>query len=124
VRAHLSVVSRALGLLPPPGSVYTNVSNEQGLIESTTHLKSLGFFGRNVIHPNQIAPVNQIFTPQPEEIQAAEELFTEVARQATQGATAFVRTDGSFIDPALVRNARRTIDVSEQIQSSTAPKGA
>ncbi|MEZ7822381.1 MAG: CoA ester lyase [Candidatus Nanopelagicales bacterium] len=115
VRVQLTIAARAAHLPRPPASVFTNVTDIDGLIASTQHLKSLGFFGRSVIHPNQIAPVNRIFSPTRAEIDAAHELLQEVTKKRSENRVAFLRSDGSFIDPALIRQAHTILDLEQQL---------
>jgi citrate lyase subunit beta/citryl-CoA lyase len=115
VRVQLTIAARAAHLARPPASVFTNVTDIDGLIASTQHLKSLGFFGRSVIHPNQIAPVNRIFSPTRAEIDAAHQLLQEVTKQRSENRVAFIRSDGSFIDPALIRQAHTILDLEQQL---------
>ena len=124
VRVQLTIAARAAHLPRPPASVFTNVTDIDGLIASTQHLKSLGFFGRSVIHPNQIAPVNRIFSPTLAEIDAAHELLQEVIKQRSENRVAFIRSDGSFIDPALIRQAHTILDLEQQIAASVEGKNS
>ncbi|MDE1047222.1 MAG: CoA ester lyase [Candidatus Nanopelagicales bacterium] len=115
VRVQLTIAARAAHLPRPPASVFTNVTDIDGLTASTQHLKSLGFFGRSVIHPSQIDPVNRIFSPTRQEIDAAHELLQEVSKQGSENRVAFIQSDGSFIDPALIRQAHSILDLEQQL---------
>jgi len=115
VRVQLTIAARAARLPRPPASVFTNVTDIDGLTASTRHLKSLGFFGRSVIHPSQINPVNKIFSPTRQEIDAAHELLREVSKQRSENKVAFIRSDGSFIDPAPIRQAQGILDLEQQL---------
>jgi citrate lyase subunit beta/citryl-CoA lyase len=118
-RTQLVIAARAARLMQPSGSVFTNLTDTAGLTSSTVRLKELGFFGRSVIHPKQIDAVNEIFTPTPSEVRQAQELVADVAFQSARGISAFTRIDGSFIDPALVRHAKKTLSLHHQISSKT-----
>ncbi len=115
IRIQTTIAARSANLMRPPASVFTHITDTQALIESTQHLKSMGFFGRSVIHPQQINAVNVIFTPTAQELDTARQLIAEVELQAEEGKVAFTRVDGSFIDPALVRQSHATLDLEKQI---------
>jgi citrate lyase subunit beta/citryl-CoA lyase len=118
VRVQLTIAARAAHLPRPPASVFTHINDFDGLTASTQHLKSLGFFGRSVIHPNQIEPINRIFSPTRQEIDAAHELLREASEQRLENRVAFIRGDGSFIDPALVRQAQTILDLEQQLAAA------
>jgi citrate lyase subunit beta/citryl-CoA lyase len=111
IRSRIVSVSRAADLDPPVCSVYTRIGDDDGLIQSTRRARAWGFFGRSVIHPRQIAPVNDIFTPTEDEATRARELITQLDEGSADGRSALVTADGRFVDPAVVRAARRTVSL-------------
>jgi citrate lyase subunit beta/citryl-CoA lyase len=115
IRSRLVSVSRAAGLAPPAGSVYTQIHDDDGLIESTRRVRDWGFFGRTVIHPRQIAPVNDIFTPTDDEVARARALVDQLEQGIASGRAALTTIDGRFIDPAVVRAAQRTLTLHDAI---------
>ena len=110
-RSQLVIASRVAGVRSPIESVHLNVADLDGLARTTREAKSLGFFGRSVIHPSQIAIVNDLFTPSPSEVAAAHEIV-EAARRATSiGAGALLLANGDFVDAAVVRRAENTLEL-------------
>ncbi len=73
--------------------------------------RALGVDGKWVIHPNQIALVNEAFTPSPEEIAHAEEIIA--AFNASSGATNLA---GLMIDEASKKVAERLLERVTQIR--------
>lgn len=100
------LASRAAGLRSPMGSVFPNVNDEDGLRASCESLRRLGFFGRSCIHPKQIAPVREVFAPQPDEVAWAGQILAKAGDMDVSGSGAAKLDDGSFIDPAIVRLAQ------------------
>lgn len=47
---------------------WIDVSDAAGLVQSARKAKAMGFTGCSCIHPTQIGPVNEVFTPSTEEI--------------------------------------------------------
>jgi citrate lyase subunit beta-like protein len=65
----------------------------------------LGFSGKQIIHPAQVAPVQAAFTPSDAAIANARRLVDLFEANQEQGVGAFA-LDGSMIDMPLVKNAR------------------
>lgn len=50
---------------------YLDVRDIDGLITETRRVKAMGFTGRSCIHPDQVGPINDLFTPTAEEVAKA-----------------------------------------------------
>ena len=105
--ARLTMVqaSRAAGLPAPRGSVFANVKDLDGLRASCAELRRLGFVGRSVIHPGQIPVVREVFAPTSGELAWARSIAERAAGMEVEGTASVALPDGSFIDPAIVRQA-------------------
>ena len=77
--------------------VYTNVRDQEGLIRETKLVGQMGFQGKLVIHPGQVDPVNQTFTPSEEESAYAQRVVEAFEAAVTQG-QASTSLDGRMID--------------------------
>jgi citrate lyase subunit beta/citryl-CoA lyase len=108
-RSRIVVAARAAGLPPPIQSVFPHVRDLEALRRSTEQGRSLGFFGRSVIHPAQIPIVHAVFTPSEDEVRQARELLEALAQAEATGAGAAALPDGRFVDRAVVEGARRTL---------------
>jgi citrate lyase subunit beta/citryl-CoA lyase len=110
--ARLTVVmaSAAAGLPAPTGSVFSNVSDSDGLRESCAELHRLGFYGRSVIHPRQVAVVRDVFAPTIAEQDWASAVITRAESMDSGGVGATALADGSFVDPAIVRQAQHILE--------------
>lgn len=69
----------------------------------------LGFSGKQVIHPAQVAPVQQAFTPDEAAIAYARRIVETFEASQAKGSGAY-DLDGKMIDMPLVKNARRVLD--------------
>ncbi|GIX47429.1 MAG: malyl-CoA lyase [Candidatus Tectimicrobiota bacterium] len=107
-RSALVVASRAAGLEPPLDSVWVRLQDRRGLVRSAKLAKQLGFQGKMVIHPSQVAPVNAVFSPTPEEVAFATRVV-EAFRAAEAQGLASIQLDGHFIDYPLVEAAQRVL---------------
>lgn len=106
IRSAAVVASAAAGLAPPVGPVPVDLDDDEALAATSRQLRAQGFGGRSVIHPRQVAAVNAAFTPDPAEVERARRIVEAHAAASEGAATA----DGSFVDAAVVRQARRVLD--------------
>ena len=106
IRSDVVVASAAAGLEPPVGPAPTALDDDEALERTSRQLRRQGFGGRSVLHPRQVATVNGAFMPGEEELDRARRLVT--AHVEADGGPAVV--DGTFVDSATVRLARRTLE--------------
>jgi citrate lyase beta subunit len=100
--------ARAHGLRCMDGP-YSAYKDTAGFERSCRIARSMGFDGKQCIHPGQLATVNTIFSPSSAEIAAAAALVEafDAAVAAGQGAATH---DGRMIDAASLRMARTILD--------------
>jgi citrate lyase subunit beta/citryl-CoA lyase len=94
--------------------VYTKVGDLEGLRRSTQTGKRLGFVGRSTIHPSQVPVVNDVFTPQENEVAEARELLDRLEDETASGTGAFLLDDGTFVDRAVVESAHLTLALANR----------
>ena len=109
VRSQVVLVSAACGLAPPVGPVATDFRDQERLRSSTHALARLGFVGRACIHPAQVAVVNEVFTPAPEEVDRARALVARFERAVAEGSGVLLDDAGRMVDEAVIRQARRLL---------------
>jgi citrate lyase beta subunit len=68
----------------------------------------LGYTGKQIIHPNQVAPVQEAFTPDDEAIAHARRLVEAFEEHQAKGSGAFA-LDGKMIDMPLVKAAQNVL---------------
>jgi citrate lyase subunit beta/citryl-CoA lyase len=117
-RAMVAIAARAANVVPLD-MVYTNFRDEDGLRRDIQLGKSLGYKGKFAIHPSQVQPINEMFTPLPEEIEYARRVVEafEEAEAEGRGATSL---DGKMIDIPIVKRARSLLAM-EDANASTVP---
>lgn len=113
VRSRLVVAAAAAGLPAPQLSVYPDVRDLDGLARSCRAGRALGFVGRTAIHPAQLPVIREAFAPTPAELDRAREIVDRVGAAEMDGAGTVVLADGTFLDVAMVRAARRVLDLGE-----------
>lgn len=107
-RSHLVVTSRAAGVGPPIDTVYVDIKNHKGFLAETQLVKELGFQGKLIIHPDQVDLVNQVFAPNPEEIEEAERIVRAFEQALAKG-EGVLQLEGKMIDLPIVERAKRTL---------------
>ncbi len=92
------VAARAAGIQAIDGP-YAAISDQAGLTAAATSVAALGFDGKWVVHPDQIAPVNAAFAPDQDSYDRAELILDAYARAQTSrlGAAMY---NGEMIDEA------------------------
>lgn len=107
-RAVVVTASRAAGIDAPLDTVWADLTDPAGLEASARTALDCGFQGKMCIHPDQIAVVNRVFTPNDAEIEAAERVCAAFARAEAEGSAA-IQLDGRFIDYPIVYRAQRIL---------------
>lgn len=115
-RAEIALASRAEGLEPPIDSVWIHIKDTDGLVRSAEKVRDMGYQGKLCIHPDQIGPVNDVFTPTEEQVAFAEKVVAAFEEAEARG-LASIQMDGYFIDYPIVDQARRTLDQWRDIQN-------
>ena len=107
-RAEIVLASRAEGLAAPIDTVWIHLQDEAGLVASTRKIKAMGFQAKLCIHPAQVDPVNQVFTPDAQAVAHAEKVIAAFEAAEAAG-SASIQVDGYFVDYPIVELARRTL---------------
>lgn len=110
-RCQLVLGSRAALLGPPVDSVHTRLNDLEGLRRAALSARRLGMFGKSIIHPRQIAPVHEAFTPRPAELEWAQRVCAALdeALAADDGVAV---VDGEFVDAAITARARGLLSLA------------
>jgi citrate lyase subunit beta/citryl-CoA lyase len=93
-------------------TVFLTIGDLDGLRSEARRMAEMGFSGKQAIHPEQIAVINDAFTPSDEELLAAREL---VAAFEQEGAAVVRRGDEMADNPHLLR-ARRLLALVEDAE--------
>jgi len=104
VRSQMSIHSRLTGALPPIDGVTTDYKNANAAATDAAAARRLGFGGKLLIHPNQIAPVTSAFAPTASEIAWAKKVIA-----ASNGKRGAVALDGNMIDKPVIESAQRIL---------------
>ena len=97
------VLAARAGKIAAFDGVYNRLDDEDGFAAEAAEGRALGFDGKSLIHPNQIAACHAAFAPTAEELARAERLVAA----ATGGAERF---EGAMIERMHVEAARRLLE--------------
>ncbi len=94
--------------------VFNDVGDLEGLEAECRQGAELGFDGKTLIHPGQVAVANQVWAPAPDEVEAAERVVAafEAAERDGRGV---VVVDGRMVENLHRDNALRTLATARAI---------
>jgi citrate lyase beta subunit len=107
------LAARAAGIAVLDG-VYLDLNDQAGFAASCRQGRELGFDGKTLIHPKQLATANAAFRPSPEEIEQARAIVAafEEAQAAGKG---LVVVNGKLVENLHVAEAKRHLAHHEAI---------
>jgi citrate lyase beta subunit len=88
--------------------VYVDFRDLDGIKAEAVQGARMGFAGKQVIHPNQVPPVQEAYTPSDEDVQKALRILEAFEQHQTAGRGAFA-LDGKMVDAPIVKAAERVI---------------
>ena len=105
--------ARAYGLVVLDG-VYNDLHDAEGFARECADARDMGFDGKTLIHPNQIASCNAVFAPSAEEVAQAKTIIAafDAPENAGKGVIAI---DGRMVERLHAVMARRTVAIAESI---------
>lgn len=95
---------------------YAAFRDLDGLRTSARSARSLGFDGKWCIHPDQIAIVNEVFSPSEAEIDHARQVLSAY-QEATAAGLGAIAIGTEMIDAANLRMARRTLEFAGESEA-------
>jgi len=107
--ARSAVVTHAVAYnLQAIDMVCTEYKNMERLVEECRVGVSMGFSGKQVIHPLQVTPVQQAFIPDMEALEHANRILQAYQQHLAEGKGAFT-LDGKMVDMPVVKAAERLL---------------
>ncbi|MCU1601193.1 MAG: putative acyl-CoA lyase [Frankiales bacterium] len=94
--------------------VYNDVKDEQGFLAECRQGQQLGFDGKTLIHPSQVAPCNEVWAPTEAEVEHARKVIDAFA-EAERDGRGVVTVDGRMVENLHRDIAQRVLETSEAI---------
>lgn len=99
-------------------TVYSDVNNEEGFIAEATLIRKMGFDGKSIINPRQVAPLHAVFTPSERDFKKARAIMDAIAEANARG-SGVASLNGKMIDKPVVARAKYLLELAEK--SKTMP---
>ncbi|WP_286695775.1 HpcH/HpaI aldolase/citrate lyase family protein [Spongiibacter sp. UBA1325] len=107
------LAARAHGLDVLDG-VHLNLDDEAGFVQACEQGVQLGFDGKTLIHPKQIAAANQTFGPSEQQLAQAKKIHQAWVEAETQGLGVVV-VDGRLVESLHVDEALRILAIGDAL---------
>ena len=106
--------ARAYGLDVLDG-VYNNFKDLDGYRRECIHGRRLGFDGKTLIHPDQVAVANEVFAPPAAEVAFARKIIAAFAQPESKG-KGVITVEGRMVELLHAEMAARTVAIAEAIE--------
>jgi len=112
-RSKVLLDTRAAGShVHPLDGVFSDLNDKEGLATDSRLSARLGYIGRTVIHPKQIAPVKSAYAVPETDVAYYEKVVAKFAA-AEKAGTAAIAVDGKLVDYAMYQRAKRVLELAK-----------
>ena len=108
-RARVVLAARAAGLARPLDGPFLDLRDDDGLVADSRRSRGLGFQGRVIVYPPQVAPAQAAYSELSEEEAERARRVVEAFEEAAGRGVASIRVDGRFVDLPIYRLARERL---------------
>lgn len=115
MKSRIVMAARAAGKLPI-GGVWQQVHDLDGLKKSSEKDRALGMSGELLLHPSNVAIVNQMYSPSPEQVLFYEGMIAAMEKAQSEGRASTIY-DGEHIDIAHVKTAQELIALAKSFDA-------
>ena len=118
-RYHTAIAARAAGCVAID-CPFVAFQDEEGYKRSTQEGRQMGYEGRMLIHPGQIEPSHEIYTPSPDDVEWAEGIKKVFEEEGIAKGAAAVTYKGKMVDTPVYENALQILRTMEEIRAAEA----
>ncbi len=111
------LAARQYGLVALDGA-YNDIADDTGFAAECMQGVNLGFDGKALIHPSQLAPCHEIYGPSPEMVQEARAIIAAFDDPSNAG-RGVLKVNGKMTELLHADMARRTLAIAEAIAANT-----
>ena len=108
------VIAAASAHVQAVDGVWVDLKDAEGLVHFARQSRRLGFSAMSLIHPSQIDPINQMFSPTADEIDYAQRVV-QAFEEANARGDGSIALGGQLIDRPIVERARRTLESAKSL---------
>ncbi|UCD80300.1 MAG: CoA ester lyase [Desulfobacterales bacterium] len=116
-RFHTAVAARAAGCVAID-CPFVNISDVEAFKKSTREGRQMGYEGRMLIHPSQIGPSHEIYTPSAADVEWAEGVKKVFEEEGIAKGSAAVSYKGKMVDTPVYENALQILRTMEEIKAA------
>jgi citrate lyase subunit beta/citryl-CoA lyase len=114
IRGVVVQVATAYGLTSVDAP-YIDFKDEKGLERDAQIARGIGLKGKFVLHPDQVAVVNNVFAPTAADVTRASRIVE--AYDARDEGVAAINVDGRMVDAPVVARARAVLDMASRLKA-------
>lgn len=111
-RSSLVVSARVADRRPPLDGPFIDIKDVDGCLAQCRQARTLGYYGKMLIHPDQIGPAHAGFHPSEDEAREAQRVIDAWIVAEANG-TAAIMVDGRLVDYPVAERARRIVAASQ-----------
>lgn len=105
----MCLVAAASTGVPAIDTLYADFRDSEGLLRACRNARRRGYSGRIAIHPDQVATINEAFSPTEQELAHAQRVVDAFAANPGAGTLGI---DGVMVDMPHLKQARRTLGLT------------
>lgn len=118
-RSIVAIAARAAGIVALDAP-FADFSNMEDFRKNTLDGRQMGFEGRMIIHPSQIAVAHELYSPTAEEVEHAAKVKKFFEEEGLAKGLASVSMDGAMVDTPVYVSACQVLDQYAAIQAKEA----
>jgi citrate lyase subunit beta/citryl-CoA lyase len=116
-RFHTAIAARAAGCVAID-CPFVEISDVEAFKKSTREGRQMGYEGRMLIHPSQIGPSHEIYTPSAADVEWAEGVKKVFEEEGIAKGSAAVSYKGKMVDTPVYENALQILRTMEEIKAA------
>ena len=120
-RCTVAIAARAAGIASLD-SPFVAFRNAEGLRRDAGVARQMGYTGKFAIHPAQIETINEVFSPNPEDVAYARRVM-EAWREAEVKGRGSLSLDDKMVDVPVVKRAQNLLAMVEEMEKQLAARG-
>lgn len=115
----VAIAARSAGIIALDGP-FANYKDMETFEQNTLDGNNIGFEGRMIIHPSQIAVAHRIYSPTEDEVEHAKKVITFFEEEGLAKGLASVAMDGQMVDTPVYVAAQQVVERMEEIKAKEA----
>lgn len=120
-RSAVAIAARAAGIASLD-SPYVAFRDPEGLRKDAGVARQMGYTGKFAIHPAQVETINEVFSPNPDDVAYARRVM-EAWREAEANGRGSLSLDDKMVDVPVVKRAQNLLALVDEIEKQLTARG-